>query len=190
VLKEGGRPKEIPERLLRLYCEAAVNKGQVVFWVREVRRRRKGLSDEERSGGPPTAGLDAVIAYRLERDQHTTVRRLVASLGISPQTVIAHLHEGPGTRRFCLRWVPRALTGSQKAKRIRCAQEIIEALDTNSRTGFKYLLTGDELGMTCDQSPTRMRAVDGFASMKTFVRPITSRKPWSLSSLASKESPC
>jgi histone-lysine N-methyltransferase SETMAR len=37
---------------------------------------------------------------------------------------------------------------------------MIEALDPNSRTGFKYLLTGDESLMTYDQSPSRMWAVD------------------------------
>jgi hypothetical protein len=81
-------------------------------------------------------------------------------LGISPGAVIADLHEGLGMKSLHFRWFPHALTDNQKAKRLRYAQEMIEALDTNSRTGFEYLLAGDELWMAYDQSPTGMSAID------------------------------
>jgi hypothetical protein len=74
--------------------------------------------------------------------------------------VIADLHEVLGMKCFHLRWVPHPLTDSEKAKRLRHAQEMTEALGTNSRTGFKHLLTGDESWMTYDQRPTRMWAVN------------------------------
>jgi hypothetical protein len=190
LLKEGIRPKEIPARLLNVYHQAAMKKSQISFAVGGVGRGRENLADEERPGRPPTASLDEILAYRLERDPHVTARRLAASLGISPQTMIAHLYEGFGMKYFHLRLVLHAFTDSQKAKRLRFAQEMIEALDTNSQTGFKYLLTGDESWITYDQSPTRMRAVDRSCAEEGFVRPVSCRKPWSLSSLMLKKSRC
>jgi hypothetical protein len=47
-----------------------------------------------------------------------------------------------------------------KADRVVCAEEMIRVLDNNARTGFKYLLTGDESWMHSDQSPTKMLALD------------------------------
>jgi hypothetical protein len=72
-------------------------------------------------------------------------RRLAASVGISPQAVIVHMHEGFGMKCFHLRLLPYVLADDQKTKRLKQAQAIIEALDNHSRTGFKYLLTVDEL---------------------------------------------
>jgi hypothetical protein len=61
---------------------------------------------------------------------------------------------------FHLRRVLHALTDSQKANRARYAQEMIKALGNHSRTGLKYLSTGEESSMTYDQGPTRMWALD------------------------------
>jgi hypothetical protein len=80
-----------------------MKKTRIFFWVEEIRRRREDLSDEERSRRLPIAGLDEVLVYRLEWDTHKTVCRLAASLGLSPQTVIAHLHEGLEMKRFHLK---------------------------------------------------------------------------------------
>jgi hypothetical protein len=63
---------------------------------------------------------------------------------------VAHLHEGLGMKSFHLRWVPYPLIDTQKANRVRSAQEMIQALDNHSRTRFKYLLTGDEPCMIYD----------------------------------------
>jgi hypothetical protein len=46
--------------------------------------------------------------------------------------------------------VPYTLVDLQKANRVRYAQEMTRALDNYSRTGFKYLLAGDESGITYD----------------------------------------
>jgi hypothetical protein len=125
-----------------------MKKSQVFFWVGEIRRKQKDLSDEERPERSPTAGLDEILVYRPERDPHTTARSLAASLGISPQTAIAHLHEGLGMKCFHLRWIPHILIDSQKAKGVRYAQEMVRALDNHSWTGLKYILTGDKSWMT------------------------------------------
>jgi hypothetical protein len=60
-------------------------------------------------------------------------------LGISPQTVITHLHEGRGMKCFHLRWVPLTLIDLHKANRVRHAQAMIRALDNHLPTGCKYL---------------------------------------------------
>jgi hypothetical protein len=83
-----------------------------------------------------------------DRHRRLFAHRLAVSLGISPQTVIAHLNEGLGMKCFHLRWVPQTLIDPREANRVRYAQELIRALDNHSRIGFKYLLTGDESRMT------------------------------------------
>jgi hypothetical protein len=67
--------------------------------------RERGLSDEERPARPPTAGLDEMLPSRFDRDPHAKARRLVMSLGISPQVLITQLHKGLGMKDFHLRWV-------------------------------------------------------------------------------------
>jgi hypothetical protein len=111
----------IPDRLQKIYHEASMKKIQVFFWVGEVRRGREDLSDEERVGRLPTAGLDEILAHRLNRDPHITARRLAASLGISPQKVITHFHEGFEMKCFHLRRVPDPLIDLQKGHRVRYA---------------------------------------------------------------------
>jgi hypothetical protein len=125
-----------------------MKKTQVFFWVEEVRRGREDLSNEEMLGTSPNAGLDEILAYRLERDPHTTTHGLAAPVRTSPQTVIVHLYEGFGMKCFHLRWVPHTLIDLQKSNRVHYAQEMIWVLDNHSRTGFKYPLTGDESWMT------------------------------------------
>jgi hypothetical protein len=154
-----------------------MKKTQVFFGVKEVRPEREDLSDEERSRRPSAAGLNEILAYPLERDLNTTARRLAVSLGISPQTVMVHLHEGLRMKCFHLRWVPHTLTDPHKAKRVCYAQEMIEHLDNDSRIGSKYRLTGDESGMTYDQGPTQMWPSTAVASMKGLARLIIHRKP-------------
>jgi hypothetical protein len=124
-----------------------MKKTQVFFWVGEV---RPGREDEKRPGRPPTASLDEILAYRLERDSYTTACRLTASMGISPHMVIAMLHKALGMKCFHLRWVPHTLIDPQKANKIRSAQEMTWALDNHSRTGFKDPWTGDESWMIYD----------------------------------------
>jgi hypothetical protein len=51
---------------------------------------------------------------------------------------------------FHLRWVTATLTDLEKANRVRHTQEMIQALDNHSGSGFKYLLAGDESWMTCE----------------------------------------
>jgi hypothetical protein len=77
-----------------------------------------------------------------------------------PQTVVNHLHDGLGMKCFHLRWVPHLLSETQKANRVAYAKEMSWVLDNNARTGFKYLLTGDESHMHYDQSPATILALD------------------------------
>jgi hypothetical protein len=116
LIKEGIHPKEIPGRLRNVYGEGAMKKTQVFFWAAEVRRGREDLSDEERPGRPTTRGLDEILAHRLEKDPHTTARKLATSLGISHQTVLNHLRDNLKMKCYCLRWVPHVL-GTIKNRR-------------------------------------------------------------------------
>jgi hypothetical protein len=49
---------------------------------------------------------------------------------------------------FSFDMVPHTFIEPEKSHKVRYAQEMIRALDNHLRTGFKYLLTGDESWMT------------------------------------------
>jgi hypothetical protein len=133
-----------------------MKKSQVFFWVPEVQRARGDLSNEERSGRLPATGLDEILAYRLARDPHTTARRLAGSWEISPQTVIAHLHEGLGMKYFHLRWVLHTLIDTQKANSVRYAQEMIRDLWVFGRRSFCEYFSLAEAKVDCDSKMQRL----------------------------------
>jgi histone-lysine N-methyltransferase SETMAR len=170
LLKDHVPPALIPGRLSKVYGEDAMKKTQVFYWVAEIRGGREDLSDERRPGRPPDVGIDTILAHRLEKDPHTTARKLALSLGVSPQTVVAHLHKSLGMKNYHLRWVPHELDDDQKAERARCARLMLEELDRHAETNFHYLLTGDESWMLYDQQPSRMWAIDR-EHVDTIVRP-------------------
>jgi hypothetical protein len=49
-----------------------MKKIQVFYWVKEIRRGRKDLDDEQRLDRPLEIALDMIVAYGLEMDPYTT----------------------------------------------------------------------------------------------------------------------
>jgi hypothetical protein len=137
LLKDGFLPKEIRDRLNRVYGEDAMKKSQVFFWVEGVRRGREDLRDPKRPGRPSTVDFDSILAHKLEINPHTTVRKLALSLKVSPQTVTTHLREGLGMKCYHLPWVPQLPGESQKAESVRSDHLTLKALDDHARTNYQ-----------------------------------------------------
>jgi hypothetical protein len=56
---------------------------QVYWWVLEIQRGREDVFDSPWPGRPPENRIDEILAHRLERDPHTTARKLAYSLEVS-----------------------------------------------------------------------------------------------------------
>jgi hypothetical protein len=93
----------IPDRLRNIHHEVTMKKIQVFFWVREVRRGREDLSDEERPGRPPVDGLDERSRLSRRAGPIYNSSQTCGLLGISSHMVVVHLHEGLGMKSFYLR---------------------------------------------------------------------------------------
>jgi hypothetical protein len=129
---------------------------QVFYWAQEIGSGREDLCDQPHPGRPPQIGLDTILANKLGLDPHTPARKLALSLGVSLPTILNHLHENLGMKCYHFRWIPDLFDGSQKAERVRCAHIMLEALDVNAQTNYRYLMTGDESWMPYDQQSSRM----------------------------------
>jgi hypothetical protein len=80
LFKKGNKPPNIIQRFENVYGNKGVKKMQVYFWIAEVYRGYKDLSDEEEPGKSPDTGLGDVLAHRLEADWHKR-RKIAGSLG-------------------------------------------------------------------------------------------------------------
>ena len=73
-----------------------------------------------------------------------SVRMLANELNIDHITVIHHLTQSLNMKYVNLKWVPHFLTQEQKLKRIELSRQILDVLEEEERTGFEFILTGDE----------------------------------------------
>ena len=83
----------------------------------ELKRDRKSLGDDERSGRPKTATTDENIAevhQMVLNDLRIKVREKAKVMNMSKERVCHILNEHFGMRKLSARWVPRLLTADQK----------------------------------------------------------------------------
>jgi hypothetical protein len=60
LLKKDNTPLNILSRLQNIFRERAMKQTQVHFWIREIRRGREDLSDEERPGRRNAGSSDRI----------------------------------------------------------------------------------------------------------------------------------
>ena len=93
---EGVEPKQIHERLLKVYKDSSPSLATVYNWVAEFKRGRASLADDPRQG--------------------------VKTLNIYIGTVSHILSEALGFKKLCAQWMPHSLTMEQKHIRMRMAK--------------------------------------------------------------------
>jgi transposase len=87
-------------------------------WMKHFKDGNTDFADQPRCGPPNTAATECnkQRVYELIRqDPRITVREIAAQLGVGHhevQEMIGLL----GYRKFCSRWVPRLLTGTEEQK--------------------------------------------------------------------------
>jgi histone-lysine N-methyltransferase SETMAR len=140
-------PKEIHQRMLRVYGNECPSYTTVKTWAAETRRGREFLEDEDRSGRPSDVitaeNIQAIETLVLE-DRRSTVVLLATTTGISVGSVATILHKHLGLTKVCARWVPRMLTAEMKQRRVQIAEENLEVMGQSWNDFKRRFVTGDE----------------------------------------------
>jgi len=147
LTKEGKGAKEIHDRMVAVYSEAAPSYSTVTRWNKEFRHGRESLDDDPRSGRPSTATSDDVVA-RVEgmilENRRVKVEEIATEVGVSHGSVSAIIHDHLAMTKVSARWVPRNLTPHDRLQRRQSSEELL-LLYNEDPGGFESrLVTGDE----------------------------------------------
>lgn len=148
---EGVEPKEIYERLLKVYKDFSPSVRTVERWVAEFKRGRTSLQDDPREGRPKRASTPEIVAKIQDmvlEDRRLTERDLVEALGISIGSVSHILADILGFRKLCAKWVPHSLTMEQKHLRLRLSQQHLERFRKDKKILWIDLSLWMRLGST------------------------------------------
>jgi histone-lysine N-methyltransferase SETMAR len=140
-------PKEIHERMLKVYGNDCPSYSTIKNWAAEFHRGRNSLEDEERSGRPCEAVTEEnvrAVEELVMEDRRSSVHSLAMALGISVGSVEIILHKHLGMSKVCARWVPRMLDPEMKMRRVQAAEENLEVMDHSWNVFKRRFLTGDE----------------------------------------------
>ena len=144
---EGRTPKEIHERMAKVYVDSAPSYATVKRWAVEAKHGRESLDDEARSGRPPSAvtpeTISALEAMIME-DRRITIVQMSKALDISVGSVETIIHEHLKMNKVSARWVPKMLTIDMKMDRREKSHENLELMDSGMVTFEKRIVTGDE----------------------------------------------
>lgn len=147
LTRENVPPKEIYQRMVRVYGNECPSYTTVKHWAAETRRGRECLEDADRSGRPSSViteeNVQAIETLVME-DRRSTVLSLARTSGISYGSVETILHEYLGMSKVCARWVPRMLSGEMKQHRVQIAEENLDIMNVNRDVFLRRFLTGDE----------------------------------------------
>jgi hypothetical protein len=115
-VEEGMKRVEIIHNLNKHHDGDALQRTQVYYWIKEVKWRKKNLSN-----GPPREGPDDCIATALKEDPHLSTRKIAKALNSSSARVRNQLTRSLGMKCYHMRCVPHTLAAAQRAKRAETA---------------------------------------------------------------------
>jgi DNA-binding transcriptional ArsR family regulator len=97
LVEEGVKRLEIMDRLNKHYGQA-FQRTQVSYWIKEVKTRRKDLSNILPPGWVPNERLDNCNGKPLKEDPRLSTRKIAKALSITSTTVGNHLTQSWGMK--------------------------------------------------------------------------------------------
>lgn len=145
LAKLGKNGREIFECLKQVYGDNSLKEPTVNKWLKRFREGREEVKDDPRPGRPSTSSSDENverIRACVLKDRRLTVRMIADELSI-PKTIVHEiLTQNLEMKKLCAKIVPKLLTPEQKAKRVECCEDWLEA---EERGDFlNRVITGDE----------------------------------------------
>jgi len=147
LIKEEKKPKEIYERMVKVYGNSSPSYTTVKKWSAEFLRGRQSLEDDPRSGRPVDVTTDdmcSAVEKCVMENRRVKVLEIAHSLGISTGSVETILHTKLGMSKVSSRWVPRMLTAEMKATRVDTCRELLDWHRSDPENFFSRVVTGDE----------------------------------------------
>ena len=141
-----------------VYGDSCVGKTAVYRWISEF-LSEKSPSNPVDGRGPPFSARDeqniAQVKALVEGDQHSTVRELSDTCGLSIGTVHTILHDDLHMKKLAARWVPHLLTDEQKKQRVDFSRNLLHSFEPNGTKRLCDVLTGDETWITLYGIPNK-----------------------------------
>jgi histone-lysine N-methyltransferase SETMAR len=125
-------------------------------WTAAFAGGRTELADLPRSGRPrETANIDAVRDL-VDGEAYLSQKKIAHILGIHHETVKSILRDDLKMRRVNFKWLPHALSSSQKAARVDISRELLDFLQSRSDRSLSRVYTGDETWVYFENPRTSM----------------------------------
>lgn len=158
---EGVEPKQIHERLLKVYKDSSPSLATVYNWVAEFKRGRTSLEDDPREGRPKSASTTEIVEKihdMVLEDRRVTVDDVAETIGISHGTAHHIITEILGLKKLCAKWVPHSLTMEQKHIRMRLSQQHLERFRKDKKDFLRRFITMDETWVYHHDPETKQEA--------------------------------
>lgn len=147
LTKENVSPKDITDRMAKIYGQDAPSYSTIKKWAALFRAGRISLDDDPRSGRPSTAITEENVR-QIEKmvmgDRRLKVLQIASEVGLSCGTVEKILRDHLHLKKVSARWVPRNLSSLDRLFRVETSEELLAQLKEDKDGFLQALVTGDE----------------------------------------------
>ncbi|CAF4639261.1 unnamed protein product [Rotaria sp. Silwood1] len=140
------RPTIIHDELRTVFGDEAPSFSTVARWSQWFREGREEIKDEARPGRPITETTSENIEQVrsiIDNDPHVTVEELQAETDLSHGTIQRIISDHLNLRKITARYIPKHLTNSQRAERVRICKENLAKFESGAWR-LCDVVTGDE----------------------------------------------
>jgi histone-lysine N-methyltransferase SETMAR len=136
----------IYDELCSVFGDQAPALRTVERWSKFFREGREDVEDEERPGRPVIKTTSENIEHvrrLIDDDPHITIQEMEVQTDLSHGTIHRIISDHLNLKKLTARYIPKQLTDSQKAERVRLCKENLEKFESGAWR-LCDVITGDE----------------------------------------------
>ena len=156
----GLSPSDILADLQIVHKDNSASYSNVKYWAKRFREGQKSLEVgfwSGRSKSVTTSGNILEVEWLVEEDPHITVEEIAMRVGMSTGAAHAILVDEMKASKICSRWIPHALTETQKDNRVRCAGNLLAQYELADPRRLCEIVTGEESWIIYDEPLSKER---------------------------------
>ena len=115
-------------QLTKAYGDSAPTRSGICYWYKEFREGRQSASLKPKPGRPLLNGSVEKVRICLDEFPFASARFISTQVALSVNTVIRILKQELHLKKRYSRWVPKFLTQSQKAERVKLSKMMLQKL--------------------------------------------------------------